>query len=536
MRTRRIRLALAAAVLVCLGVAGAVAAASFTETTSSGFSVATDRIFPGTRSSTAWSVVDAADASAADVTFSTAIGEGGYFTTTDFTSAYASNRYLEFTFQGPLPGGLAVTNAKFNFDFADDTSGQTGCYYIELYTASTSTLLATYGSSSSDVACVTGTSITHTERALTAVTTTDIANDLKVRVYGKESGNDRYRIDMVSITGSSYGSFTLLPKTVGDQADTSMATTTWGLTTAGDGATVVSTNWSSSYSASRYMTFTFPDLAPADAVVSDASFTLSYRAGSSGSNSCWYFEVYSSSNALLSTHGSTSSNISCNSSNSTYQTDTVTLSGIDEGADLNSLTVKVYFKSSDSRAVRFDQVALNAEYELGTGTGCASSGMQTLEAVRDTYVRQDSAGSSYGSASTAFVQSQSSSRNRRMLVFFFLPPTPSGCTVTAATLRVFAQSAAGSRTIQALQVAATWAEATATWTNQPATTGSPATSTSVAGYGSWDVTTQVQAMLAGTNYGFLLRDATESSATSFAQTYRTTESITNIPQLDVTFG
>lgn len=526
------------AALVSLGLLTAgFAVASFDMGNSSGFSVATDRIFPAARTTAAWSVSDAGDSSAADATFSTAIGEGTSFTTTNFITTFAGTRYVEFPFNAPLPGGVATSGVSFNFDFADTTAGQTACVYFEVYVASTSTLIGTHGSSGSPVACVTGTGVTHTATTLAEVTTSNIANDLRIRVYGKESGSGAMLVDLASVSGSAYAGFTLYPTAVGDQADTTMATTTWGLAAAGDGATLATGgNWAIAFSASRYVDFTFPSETPAAATVSTASFSLSYRPATNGSSSCWYFEVYNGSGALIGTHGSTVATISCNSSNVAFQTDTVTLDEVDTGPELNGLRVRVYFKASVPTAVQFDLARLSGTYLLGTGAGCASPGLTTINATGDTYVDQLLAGTTFGSAATASAQSRSG-RNRRMLVYFPMPPVPTGCSVTVATLRVFASVTNGTRTIEAWQVSTAWNEAVVTWTTQPARTGVAATSANGAGYESWTVTSLVTSMMASGNYGFQLKDQTEDAAApGVAQIYATSEALTNIPQLDVTFG
>jgi hypothetical protein len=75
---------------------------------------------------------------------------------------------------------------------------------------------------------------------------------------------------------------------------------------------------------------------------------------------------------------------------------------------------------------------------------------------------------------------------------------------------LFAESASNGRTIEAYQISANWVENTVTWANQPATTGTPVTSASGTGWRTWTVTTQVQAMYSGSNYGFLLKDLSMS--------------------------
>ena len=365
-RRHRLPLLVTALAGVALLLSG-IGLASFNAGNSSGFSVASDRIFPGARTTAAWSVVDAGDGSAADVTFPAAVGEGSYLTTGNWSSSFSGTRYLDFALSAPLPGGLATSSVSFSFDFADDVAGQTACFYIEVYRASDSSLLGTHGSSGSPLACVTGTTLTHTATTLTEVTSSDTVNDLRVRVYAKESGGTALRVDLATVTGSAYAAFTAYPAAVGDRSTGTLSKTTWGLAASGDGAVLTTDNaWATTFAAGRSVTFTFPAEAPTSAAVTAASFTLSYRAGTNGSNSCWYAEVYDGSSALIGTHGSSGSPISCNSSGSAWQTDEVTLSEVDTGPELNSLQVKIYFKTSGPAAVVFDLARLSETYSLGS--------------------------------------------------------------------------------------------------------------------------------------------------------------------------
>ena len=119
---------------------------------------------------------------------------------------------------------------------------------------------------------------------------------------------------------------------------------------------------------------------------------------------------------------------------------------------------------------------------------------------------------------------------------FALPTTPSGCTLTGATLRMYNSSGTTGRTIQVLRVTAAWNE-TVTWNTQPATTGTAATATSstTVGWRTWTITAIVQAMYSGTNNGLLPRDATENASTAQDQRYHSREAA-NDPELVVTFG
>jgi parallel beta-helix repeat protein len=160
---------------------------------------------------------------------------------------------------------------------------------------------------------------------------------------------------------------------------------------------------------------------------------------------------------------------------------------------------------------------------------------QTYSANADAWINQGSPSDNKGSDSTLKVMSKSGSNNNRVLVRFALPVTiPQGCVVQSATLRMFAASSSSGRTLQALQVSGTWSENSVTWSNQPSTTGTAATTTSGSGYRQWNVTTQVQSMMtSGVNNGFLIRDAVENQDRE--QQFNSREKGQNMPQLVVTF-
>ena len=175
--------------------------------------------------------------------------------------------------------------------------------------------------------------------------------------------------------------------------------------------------------------------------------------------------------------------------------------------------------------------------------GCRLPGAQTLIAAQDSYADQDAPTTTNGSSINLFVMSKTTllglggDDNRRSYVQFMLPSLPQACVVRAATLRLHAKSAANGRTIQAFRANGAWAEGTLTWNNQPGGTGAAATSASGTGWRTWTVTAHVQQMYAGTNNGFMLRDATENDGTSgHSQNYHSSEDTLNRPELIVTIG
>jgi hypothetical protein len=131
-----------------------------------------------------------------------------------------------------------------------------------------------------------------------------------------------------------------------------------------------------------------------------------------------------------------------------------------------------------------------------------------------------------------------SGANARALFRFALPALPSGCRVTDAKLRLYASSYKSGRTLQAVQLGASWTESGVTWSNQPATVGVAATapSPSTSTYVQWSVTSHVDSMYSSGNHGFLIRDGVENG-NGIEQAFHSREKGTdNPPQLVITFG
>jgi parallel beta-helix repeat protein len=160
----------------------------------------------------------------------------------------------------------------------------------------------------------------------------------------------------------------------------------------------------------------------------------------------------------------------------------------------------------------------------------ACPGTAVIAADADSWIDQNSVNSNFGADSVLKVRSKSPDSNVRALVRFRLPAMPVGCQVSDARLQLHAASATTGRTLQAWQLDGSWTESGVTWFNQPAETiGAPATAPSALGTVEWNVTAQVQAMYAGTNNGFLIRDADEGHVASPEQSFHSREK-TSDPQ------
>jgi len=186
----------------------------------------------------------------------------------------------------------------------------------------------------------------------------------------------------------------------------------------------------------------------------------------------------------------------------------------------------------------------------------------TTTALIDAAVRQGSATSNFGTLTSTNVSSGSGINQRGYLRFDLItcnPAIPASALVRLATLRLYLTAVpAACRTIDVFAVTASWTETGITWNNQPFgtainnpptasrsgsfTVGTPAGCQNQA-TGAYlvggTVTSDVAAFVAGsaTNFGWMLRDDTEGSATTRTVTFSSKELATvgQAPQLVVTY-
>jgi hypothetical protein len=171
----------------------------------------------------------------------------------------------------------------------------------------------------------------------------------------------------------------------------------------------------------------------------------------------------------------------------------------------------------------------------GAPAACTPGG-QTLLGASDTYVREGFPTLNKATVGTMFVTS-SSGQNDRALLKFSLPAVPSGCSLTTATLSLRVTSGVAGRTLEARNISATWTDTVVTWNTQPGTTATAAataaSNTTNGAWVSWNVLTLTQAQYSGNNYGYQIRDQTESSAAG-TQSFKSSEDLggsANYPKL-----
>jgi hypothetical protein len=362
---RSIRRAAVAGAAVAAFITTSAALAAFTSTSSVGATYATKRIFAGVRSSWAWDIRDAS-AGGAETNSSDTLSyvDARTVTTKSWSSAFASTRFDDFDFSAGLPAGVPVTSATLSFTFAASRNADTVCFYLDVRRASTNALLGTHGSSGTPSGCVSGqTQTTTTVDVSTEVTTTDIANDLRIRVYGNNSTSRPIVIDRASMTVTTpYATATLLEKRWDDEADGVAAATLWPLVATDGTAYSTVGSFATTFSTTRYVKFTPNAAVATGSTITNAQLQFAYKSATNGDQTCWYFEVYTGA-TLIGTHGSSATPVSCNSTTS-YVTDTVALPEISTAAIANAVVLKVYMKNSGARKASFDLVQLDLNYYL----------------------------------------------------------------------------------------------------------------------------------------------------------------------------
>jgi hypothetical protein len=344
-------------------VASSLALAGFTGSSSASHTVQTKRIFSGSRTAAAHVLTDVSSGASSVKDDALSYADTLFDTTGSWATTFSSTRYLKLSLNNPLPAGVSVSGVTFNFRMIPNLGSETACYYFEVRRISDDSLRGTHYSSGSPQ-CVTGSTYSTNAVSLSEVTSSDVANDMYVKVFGRESGAAPMKIDLATVTLSLYGqTITQFPKAFSDAADGSAANGVFlGLDVAGDGVTYTNTtNWPTSYNTARYLQLGFPVILPTGSTISSVKFNRTWHS-SAAANVCYYINVYSGA-TLIGTHGS-GSQISCNSSTSTWNSDSTTLSEVASVADANQIYIRVYGKSTSGQRSVDDLSSITVTYYL----------------------------------------------------------------------------------------------------------------------------------------------------------------------------
>jgi hypothetical protein len=315
--------------------------------------VSSKRIFPGSRSTFPGDLRDASSGAATNKSDLVDYDDARPAVTGSWAAAFSATRFYQLDFNNPRPAGVPASSVNFNIKYAGNTSGNACIYKIEVRRASDDSLLGTLDHSASPL-CSTGTTYRVVNEDISSlVTTTDLANDLRIKIFGYETAARPWNIEYATVTGTSYATWTLFEKSTTDQSTGTATTTPWAIATAEATGTATTSYasasaWPSAATTTKYLQVTFdhPDL-PAGAVVQSVTLKNIWRPSSAVTNGgtlCNYFEVYNGA-TLVETHGGNSQATaqSCDNTNATWQTDNVTLSLVDTVAEANSMTIKFYY-------------------------------------------------------------------------------------------------------------------------------------------------------------------------------------------------
>ena len=157
-------------------------------------------------------------------------------TTTNWSAAWTTTRYLTYDMNSPLPAGVATSGVTFDFDFADNVNnaGNQTCFYFQVLRRSTGVVIGTHGSSAAPVACQATTAVQQTSTPLPEVTTRPTSRTICGSGSTASTRAARaMRVDRAIVSGSTtVAPFTLYETTYTDAADSTPATVPWQIATA----------------------------------------------------------------------------------------------------------------------------------------------------------------------------------------------------------------------------------------------------------------------------------------------------------------
>jgi hypothetical protein len=119
-----------------------------------------------------------------------------------WATSFDGSRYLQFNLPQYVPSGAVVTGATFAHGFRSATSGNTACYYFEVYAGAS--LLATHGSAGSPAACNAGSSFQVDTFSLPEINTVARANSVVIKVFVKDSGSARSQHNLATLSLGYY--------------------------------------------------------------------------------------------------------------------------------------------------------------------------------------------------------------------------------------------------------------------------------------------------------------------------------------------
>ena len=117
------------------------------------------------------------------------IASSAYTSSSAWATSFSPSRYLAVDFPAYVAAGSVVAGATFTHTYRSASSGDTTCYYLEVYQGAT--LIGTHGSAASPLSCNSTWSWTTDVVPLPEVNTVARANNVRVVLYVRNSGAGR---------------------------------------------------------------------------------------------------------------------------------------------------------------------------------------------------------------------------------------------------------------------------------------------------------------------------------------------------------
>ncbi len=135
----------------------------------------------------------------------------------------------------------------------------------------------------------------------------------------------------------------------------------------GDGLTVTTSSWATSFAADRYLDFEMNGPLPTGLSVSSSSFRFAFASATAGSTACYYFEVRQPQGTVIETMGSAGSTVACVTGTTPAST-TTSLSAIGTTTIANGVHVRVYARDAAAGGTIIDAATVTGDYGLATFT------------------------------------------------------------------------------------------------------------------------------------------------------------------------
>ena len=319
----------------------------------------------GVKDSSSGTVIDASPATALDDNLFFPKGDG--LNDPNFEKFFAPDRFYQWDFASPLPPGQPASDVNFNFAFKSDRAGEVACFYFDVISGGN--VIGTHGSQTPGTATspwCTDFNEKLVSTPLPEVTTTSIANGLRIRVYGYQSNRHKMLVDLATITGTTTGqNFTVYASTATNQADASPETRPEEIRIEDSIFLESTNNWTNVFTPARYIEYTFsPGIVPSSAAIDSVTFLHRYQAGS-GSTVCFYLDVIASSGSLGTVPSPPGTNgASCATDTKTWVNDAIPLPMVDTAAKANGLVLRLVYRTAAGGGTksREDYAALRITY------------------------------------------------------------------------------------------------------------------------------------------------------------------------------